>query len=306
LIESHAFFKAILDSVTEQMAVIDEKGIIVFVNQSWISFGRKYNGTQENWENVNYLDICDKVATMGDTSSIKAAKGIRKIIKAEKELFSFEYPCQIETQKLWFMMRVTPLTLSEKRYFVISHHNITKRKRAEEIVLNHARIDSLTKLPNHRFFHQFFKQAWKQCVRLRVPLTLAMIDIDYFKMVNDTYGHQKGDEYLAKIGSVLKSIAKRPSDLSARYGGEEFAIILGNTSLEPSVAIMNKLLKTIRDLKIPNPNSPILPIVTASIGLITLYPNALSTEKELIKKADDLLYQAKNKGRNQLIYTEEA
>ena len=306
MIESYAFLKAILDSVTEQMAVIDEKGVIVFVNQSWISFGVEHHGMQMHWENVNYLDVCDKAAATGDAFSLKATKGIRKVIKTEKSLFYFEYPCKIDTQKLWFMMRVTPLKLLEKNYFVISHQNITQRKRAEDKVLRLSKIDSLTKLPNHRYFNQFLKYSLKQCSRLNTPLSLAIIDIDYFKCVNDTFGHLKGDEYLAKIGAVIKNVAKRPSDLSSRYGGEEFAIILGNTPLEPSIVLMNKLLNTIQMLNIPNPNSLIMPTVTASIGLITLYPNAQTTANELIKKADDLLYQAKDNGRNQLAYRKDS
>lgn len=305
MIESYAFLKAILDSVTEQMAVIDEDGVIVFVNQSWISFGVEHHGARRHWENINYLEVCDKAAAAGDVFSRKATKGIRKVIKAEKSLFYFEYPCTIDKQKLWFMMRVTPLMIQEKYYFVISHQNITQRKRAEEKVLRLSKIDSLTKLPNHRYFNQFLKSSLKQCSRLNTPLTLAIIDIDYFKCVNDTFGHLKGDEYLAKIGAVIKNVAKRPSDLGSRYGGEEFAIILGNTPLEPSIVLMNTLLKTIQMLNIPNPNSLIMPVVTASIGLITLYPHAQTTEHELIKKADDLLYQAKNNGRNQLAYRED-
>ena len=303
---SLTFLKAILDSITDQISVIDRHGNIVFINQSWIDFSTTNKHPPINWQTVNYLTICDQSAQKGDTFATQAAKGIRKVIHGKSENFYLEYPCHSPTQKRWFMMRVTPLASGERSYFVISHHDITKRKIAEETVLDLSKLDGLTKLPNYRNFSQFLTQEWKRCTRLQAPITLAMIDIDYFKCINDTYGHLKGDEYLFKIAQHLKRMVRRPSDLCARYGGEEFALILSNTPLEPSIAMIEKFLTKIRTLAMPNPHSPVMPIITLSVGLVTLYPQPKTSEKELIQKADELLYKAKNSGRNQLVYHQES
>lgn len=302
---SLTFLKAILDSITDQISVIDINGKIVFINQSWIDFSQTTKYPQIDWEKINYLDVCDQSARQGDTSALQAAKGIRKVLSGKSDHFYLEYPCHSPTQKRWFMMHITPLVSFEKSYFVISHSNITERKIAEETVLNLSQIDGLTKLPNYRHFNHTLTKEWKRCMRLKVPITLAMMDIDYFKYINDTYGHLKGDEYLFKIAQQLKHIVHRPADLCARYGGEEFALILGDTPLEPAAAMIEKFLTKIRTLAMPNPHSPVMPIITLSVGLVTLYPKPKMSEKELIQKADELLYKAKNSGRNQLVYHQE-
>lgn len=135
-----------------------------------------------------------------------------------------------------------------------------------------------------------------------MPISLAIVDLDHFKLLNDTYGHQAGDSCLKSIGQVLKSFATRPSDLCARYGGEEFAIVYGNTSLDKAQVLLSKLLDEILSLNIPNKKAPTLPILTASIGLSTMHPNKENNENDLIKEADELLYSAKNNGRNQVSF----
>ena len=198
------------------------------------------------------------------------------------------------------MMRVTPLELEDNAYFVISHQNITERKFAEEEILNLSRADGLTNIPNRRHFDEFLGGEWKRCARLKLPITLSFIDIDHFKILNDTYGHQAGDECLRTIGAILKEVTGQPSDMCARYGGDEFSIVFGDTTIEKSLDISMALLDAIRGLKIPNANAPTMPIVTASIGLATMYPTDLNSEIELIKAADSQLYSAKQNGRNQI------
>ncbi|NCD11116.1 MAG: sensor domain-containing diguanylate cyclase [Epsilonproteobacteria bacterium] len=296
------FFNAILDSISEQMAVIDLEGNIVFVNQSWVDFSLHNDANPIDWDHVNYLHICEHAALNGDISAMKALKGIQKVIHSEEATFYLEYPCHSPTQKRWFMMRVTPLRSFEERYVVISHQNITERKLAEEAILNLSKIDGLTKLPNYRAFTHFLSNEWKRAMRTHTPISMAMIDIDYFKYINDTYGHLTGDEYLRKIARMLKRTVHRPSDLCARYGGEEFAIVLGNTPSTHAIAMMENCLEKARALKLPNPQSPIMPITTLSIGLISIYPEPSMSEKAFIQKADELLYLAKKQGRNQLVY----
>lgn len=302
MIDSYQFLKSVLDTITDHIAVIDQMGVIRFVNKNWVLFGLKNSCLiTDCWKNINYIQVCDDSAAMGDEFGLKAAEGIRKVINAEQKLFYLEYPCHSPDEKRWFMMRVTPFQLKGKFFCVISHQNITERKLAEEEVLNLSRVDKLTNLPNRRHFDEFINNEWSRCARLEMPITLAIIDLDYFKLLNDTYGHRAGDECLKKVGAILKQFARRPSDLCGRYGGEEFALVFGNTTIAQSFSRINTLLNTIRELSIPNEKSPIMPVMTASIGLATIYPSDQKTQQELFEAADRLLYCAKKNGRNQVV-----
>jgi predicted signal transduction protein with EAL and GGDEF domain len=118
---------------------------------------------------------------VGDEFSNKAAAGIRSVIENRDTTFELEYPCHSPDEKRWFMMSVTHFQISEKRFFVISHKNITERKLAEEKVSNLARIDGLTNIPNRRTFDNFIHEEWNRCARLKKPICLAIVDLDNFK-----------------------------------------------------------------------------------------------------------------------------
>ena len=164
-----------------------------------------------------------------------------------------------------------------------------------------SRIDALTNIPNRRYFDEFLSNEWNRSARLGMPVSLALIDADHFKQLNDTYGHQAGDDCLKEIGNTLDKFAQRPSDLCARYGGEEFAVIYGGTSLEVSLQLISRLHDEIRSLEIPNENAPTLPTLTASIGLATMFPDRSNQPADLIAAADKLVYAAKENGRNQIL-----
>lgn len=299
---TYNFLKKTIDTVTEHIVVIDDKGAIQFANKSWIAFGDNNNcSVGGDWRGANYLEECDKAASMGDELGIKAGKGIRSVIKGKEDIFYLEYPCHSPEEKRWFMLRVTPFSIESSQYFVLSHQNITQRKLAEERAEDLARIDGLTSIPNRRSFDEFLQNELRRCRRLKKDLSLAIIDLDYFKLLNDSYGHQAGDACLVKIGRVLKEFVNRPGDLCARYGGEEFSIVWGDTSLEKANFLAKNLLDKIINLKIPNEKSPIQRNLTASIGLATLRPTKDSNEKEIIEKADRFLYQAKENGRCRIV-----
>jgi diguanylate cyclase (GGDEF)-like protein len=299
--DSYKFLSLVLDAITENIVVIDDAGEIKFVNKTWSEFGDN-NACMigDSWKGVNYIDECDKAAAMGDEFGAQAGEGIRRVIAHEQENFYFEYPCHSPDEKRWFMMRVTPFQSENNHYFVISHQNITERKLAEEQVRKLARIDGLTDIANRRTFDDFLHQEWKRCSRLNKPICLAIVDLDHFKLLNDTYGHQCGDECLIKIGELLKEFANRPSDICARYGGEEFALVWGDTSMAQAKKISDQLLKKIANLKIMNSESPTERYLTASIGLAEVVPTRGNEESCLVSKADSELYKAKECGRNRV------
>jgi diguanylate cyclase (GGDEF)-like protein len=297
------FLKSILDSVSEQIVVIDQEGAIQFVNQAWITFGKKNSCkiAPDAWQTVNYLKVCDAAAARGDAYGKQAGEGIRQVFDHVSPLFKIEYPCHSPFEKRWFVMSVTPLEPSNVPYYAISHQNITQRKLAEEHVLNLSRIDGLTNLPNRRYFDKFLTDEWKRCTRLNLPLSVAILDIDNFKLLNDHYGHSAGDACLVKIGETLNKIKKRPGDIFARYGGEEFSFVFANTTTEQALIPINKIVEQIRKLEIPNIMSLTKSFVTVSVGLATMYPERTNNEKELLTTADARLYEAKHNGRDRVV-----
>lgn len=307
MIDSNEFFKAILDTMSENIVVIDQQGDICFVNQRWIHFAQSNQcSTHMHWNVCNYLKVCDLAAKNGDQSAQEAAVGIRRVINRELETFYQEYPCDSPEEKRWFMMRVSPLFMRDDVLFVISHQDITARKQAEEEVLNLSRLDGLTNIPNRRYFDEFMQREWLRGVRNQVPMTLAFIDIDHFKRINDSYGHGVGDKCLVALADLLKQFARRPCDLYARYGGEEFAIIFGNTTLEKSLPFVNRLLEAIRLLEVRDKNIKEPITMTASIGLKSVCPNINMNSADLVYEADALLYLAKQRGRNQVVFQSES
>lgn len=303
MIKSLEFLDGVLDSVTIHITVIDKNGFIVYVNQGWERFAKENScNISSNWKNINYLEVCDKAAKAGDNFGIEASLGIRSVIIGESEKFYLEYPCHSPNEKRWFMMRVIPFALEDGDYFVITHQNITERKHAENEVAKLARIDGLTGIANRRSFDEFIYNQYRRSMRQKHPITLAMIDLDHFKLLNDTYGHQAGDECLQKVARVLEKYTNRADDLCARYGGEEFAIIWGSTPLKTIKPFIQKLLDEISELKIPNKHAQPHEYLTASIGVAELTPELNSTELVLIQRADEKLYKAKKNGRNRIEY----
>ncbi len=301
-LESCRFLQQVVDSVAENIVVVDAGGHIVFVNRSWIDFGRSNGCVGDiDWRGQDYLEICDRAAAMGEDFGRKAAAGIRTVMAGDADSFYLEYPCHSPDVKRWFMMRTTPFAFEGEPYCVLSHQDITERKLAEEAVQRSSRIDALTKVANRRGFDEFLAGEWGRCARLGVPVSLALIDIDHFKLLNDSYGHQAGDECLERIGALLERFARRPGDLGARYGGEEFALVLGNTAAGVARAIIGALMEEIRALGIPNTRSPTHPTVTVSVGLATLRPGPQNSAADLVGAADALLYTAKKDGRDRLV-----
>jgi len=301
VIDDKAFFKLVLDTTPDQVVVINSKGDIVYINRSWQNFGEQNDcACCDMWEQQNYLAECEKAAKKGDSFGLKAFNGIKSVISGANDDFYLEYPCHSEDEKRWFMMRVVSFSHTDKAYYAISHQNITERKLAEEQVQKLAAIDGLTDIANRGFFDTFLEQEWNRCQRLGMPLSLAIIDIDDFKLLNDTYGHQQGDTCLKRLAKVLNEFTKRPGDLCARFGGEEFVLVYGNTNSDQALLVLNDILEKLKQLNIENKHSLPSRTLTVSVGLTTIIPSSDFTCAYLIKEADDLLYKAKDKGKDAL------
>ena len=161
--------------------------------------------------------------------------------------------------------------------------------------------DGLTDVYNRRYFDEVLLSEWRACMREGKRLAALMIDVDHFKIYNDTYGHLQGDECLKLIAQELKSRFKRPRDLVARYGGEEFVALLSDTDHEGASHKANEVVQAIEAMRIPNVHSSVTPYVTVSIGVAILIPSNEYVPEHLVELADSALYTAKSSGRNRAI-----
>ncbi|MDP5337332.1 MAG: PleD family two-component system response regulator [Nodularia sp. (in: cyanobacteria)] len=161
-------------------------------------------------------------------------------------------------------------------------------------------IDQLTQVANRRRFEEYLDQEWQRMLREQLPLSVIIGDVDFFKLYNDTYGHQIGDRCLQQVAKSIKNTIKRPADLVARYGGEEFAVILPHTEIQGAIMLGQIICSVIRKLAIPHSSSPVSSYVTISAGVATLIPTPSSDSQELVALADKALYQAKTAGRDRV------
>jgi diguanylate cyclase (GGDEF)-like protein/PAS domain S-box-containing protein len=182
----------------------------------------------------------------------------------------------------------------EKIGYTAIRHDITSKKIIEEIAIR----DELTSLYNRRYFNTIITDEINRAKRDKKVLSFAMMDVDHFKKYNDTYGHQEGDAVLSKIGEVLNSFTKRAGDFAFRLGGEEFAILFSGVNSDQALLFINSIKKAIEDLKILHIKNTASPVVTISAGLISIMPDEQMSENEIYKRADELLYKAKENGRN--------
>ncbi len=167
-------------------------------------------------------------------------------------------------------------------------------------------VDSLTGIGNRRCFDVSYEQEWRRAQRNARPIGLVFIDIDYFKLFNDHYGHQAGDDCLKSIVQIMRKGLKRPGDVLSRYGGEEFAVILPDTPLDGAMVVGRTIHKAVLDACIPNPSSGCSKFITISAGVTSIVPTPEMLPTHLIETADRCLYSAKIGGRNQVKNTVEA
>ena len=161
-------------------------------------------------------------------------------------------------------------------------------------------IDALTEVANRRRFDEYLHLEWRRAIRSKYPISLLMIDIDYFKSYNDTYGHQKGDECLKAVASEIKQHLMRPSDLVARYGGEEFSVILPETPSYSAFSLAKRIWSGVGNLNIEHTGAARVGHLTISTGAATTIPDENQSISQFIEISDKNLYKSKSEGRNRI------
>lgn len=183
--------------------------------------------------------------------------------------------------------------------------DISERKKSEQELLRLQREleelsykDGLTGVFNRRMFDQVLEREWASAYRTQQPLSLIMLDIDFFKEFNDHYGHLAGDECLQRVARTLEVAAARPRDLAARFGGEEFVLVLPETDAIAAEAVAQKCRNAVLDEMIPHALSRIGSYLSVSLGVSTIIPTDKDSPNDFIEAVDKLLYRAKQSGRN--------
>jgi len=161
--------------------------------------------------------------------------------------------------------------------------------------------DSLTGISNRRHFDQYIETSFKSSMRSDKPLSLIIADIDYFKLYNDNYGHQKGDECIIKVAKAMAASVKRPMDVVSRYGGEEFAVVLTETDVNGAIKVAEEIKRNVNELSLLHEYSKVGPYITLSLGVATIVASHDCSIEEFINRADKALYKAKSNGRNAIV-----
>ena len=319
-------YRTIIESVSDIIFKLDHDGKITFINPAVKYLG--YDPSKLLNQSINSLmqpelnneidihDIATKRVGPRATTDYQARFKVNK----NSNLFQFvdSIAILVEAKGLWNVPEEQVMDRDAKKTFLNSlcvARNITELKRVEnELRENHKKLmqanlklkkissqDALTGIANRHGFDEYFLQEIKRAGRTKAPLSLIMIDIDYFKNFNDTYGHQAGDKCLTEVAKVLNESLGRPEDLVARYGGEEFILALPGTNEKGALSFAENLRAKVEDLGIEHCDSQANKFVTISLGVFTCYPDQTTTAEIIIENADKALYKAKNQGRNRFV-----
>ena len=219
---------------------------------------------------------------------------ISKPFQIEEVIIRVEHQLKIQQLQQQLQGQNQQLKQEVKRRKKIENDLKEANKKLEYL----ANYDSLTLVANRRYFAEILEQEWYGLQRQKLPLSMILCDVDYFKAYNDNYGHIEGDRCLQKIAKLLDQSIKRHTDLVARYGGEEFIILLPQTDIIGAQEVVKNIQATLKNSNLPHESSPVEKRVTLSFGIAGKIPEPSLTPEALIKDADDALYQAKRNGRN--------
>jgi len=298
--------KCAIDALDAHTVILDNTGHIVTANQAWLDFAAANEGRINIGPGADYLDVCDRASDVSEEAEAVGA-AIRAVIAGDARPAPVEYPCHTPFARHWFLCSVRGFGDGDRRFAVVSHINITDRKRVEQQLRIAAATDRLTELPNrdqmqHRLQAAIDRAAADPAHRFAV----MFLDFDRFKIINDSLGHEVGDDLLRDIARRLREAVgfhRRPDDsvdsvgsaepVVARFGGDEFVVLLED--ITDRAAAVERAERLLEALNGPYQLDAYEVHVTASIGIV-LNDSAPPTVDELLSDADTAMYEAKCAG----------
>ena len=298
LSRKEAFVRAIFDSVETHLAVLDRDGVIVDANTHWLAHVR--SGQADMKDATVGDDYLAFLRASGADESHEAAIGITAVLRGERPAFSLEFPLLRADGRRWYHLSVQPLRSADGGV-VIGHRDVTERKRIEEALEHQALHDMVTDLPNRTLLRDRLRQAILAARRRNTQVALLFIDLDRFKELNDTFGHQAGDVVLREVGERFVN-AVRASDTVARLGGDEFAVLIPLAAdRDEAVMVARRVIDSLQEPFMVETETA---FIEASIGIV-LCPEHGEDVQTLMRRADVAMYAAKRSGGGMQLYEPE-
>lgn len=309
LMESEEKYRSILDASPDDITITDLEGRILLVSPA----SKKMFGYEPDYEDFVGMRLVDFIIPeeaeraksnillmyKGGSPRPNEYHGVRK----DQSIFHIEVNSGFvsnsngKPNKMVFIIRdITERKLTEQKIQQLVHQLEIERNIAQINSIT----DSLTGLANRRYFDEALRTEFYRLKRSGSMMSLIMLDVDYFKNYNDSYGHLAGDDCLMQIGNMFKIIVGRVLDIAARYGGEEFAVILPETDNKGAKILAERILEAVEKLAISHPTSDVSEHVTVSIGVVTINASEYESPEQAMTLADEALYLAKKGGRNRI------
>lgn len=292
LIALAQYQQAVFDAISAQMAVLDQSGTIVQTNAAWQSYVTEL--ACEASVGKAYLTVLADLVAPGQATCTAVAAGLAAVADGDLPDFHAEDPVQSRCGKRWFAIRITSVHDTAQR-MVVTHEDVSVLKRAELASVALANIDTLTGALSRQHFMTLAEQELARAQRYALPLVVLMLDLDHFKLVNDTYGHRMGDAVLQSFVNTVKGVL-RESDVMGRIGGEEFAVLLPNTTHEGGLALADRIIGEVHANPVEQEGERV--VYTVSIGAGSRATQ--SSFSDLLAECDAALYRAKNGGRDRV------
>lgn len=315
LIESEEKYRSILNASPDDITITDLEGRIEMISPA----AKKMFGYELDFDSFIGMRLLDFIVPedveraqvniskmyQGGNQRPNEYRGVRQ----DQSIFDIEvnsgfvYSANGQPTKMVFIARdITERKLAEQQIQELVHQLEIEKNTAQ---LNSI-TDSLTGLANRRYFDEALRTEFYRLKRSGSALSLIMLDVDYFKKFNDSYGHLAGDECLRLVGTTLRTLVGRAPDIVARYGGEEFVVILPETDENGAKIMGERIRRAVEELDIPHSASDTAECVTVSLGIVTVYPTELVTPEQVMALADEALYCAKKGGRNSWVAADNA
>ena len=299
--KSNSLYLKTLFEQNPNIIIITDSYKIKKVNHAFFNLFTEYSSLNEFSQEHNC--ICDFFEESKEHDTISNVEGewIQEVLKSSEAIAKITYA----QQEHYFSVQAKKIYEHSEMNMMVTFNDVTSMYLLKQKFKEHSIVDALTNIYNRRHFNDLFPHELNRARRLNNNFSFAIIDVDNFKLYNDTYGHEAGDTALISITEAISKYLKRSTEIFFRLGGEEFGIIFTDYSKEKALEYSQSICKTVENIAIEhNKNSP-YNVLTISIGLCNVTPLSNLNTNTIYKRADEALYKAKENGRNRVLLYDE-